>query len=207
MEISLAVTSRRERAKADKRRRIVEASRNLFARNGYEGTTVQQIADEADIAVGTLFLYVRDKSDLLMLLFSERMEEAVADARRFLDDKRPLKRSLVRFFERLMHFYEENPELSLLFWRELLLSPPESRARVDQITGSVIEALRDRVEIAKARLEIASDVDPSIAALHLYAIFHATISFHLVRCAPFSSSRETLTRLIESFWKGLNRPI
>lgn len=196
--------SRRERAKADKRRRIVEASRKLIAQNGFEKTTVQQIADEADIAVGTLFLYVRDKSDLLMLLFSERMEEAVAEAARFLDAKKPMKRSLLRFFERLMHFYEEDPGLSLLFWRELLLSPPESRAKVDQITGSVIEALQKRVERAKTDSEIAAHVDPSIAALHLYAILHATISFHLVNCAPFRSSRETLSRLIESFWMGLN---
>ena len=61
--------TRRERAKADKRRRILDASRNLFAKFGFERTTVQQIADAADVAVGTLFLYVRDKSELLLLLF------------------------------------------------------------------------------------------------------------------------------------------
>lgn len=195
--------TRRERAKADKRRRILEASRKLFAKQGFERTTVQQIADEADIAVGTLFLYVRDKSDLLMLLFSERMEETVAKAHAVLSSERSFRVAVPAYLGRLMRFYEEDPDLSLLFWRELLLSPTESRAEVDRITGSVVESLRERVERAKREKEIATNVEPSVAALHLYAIFHATISFHLVNCAPFSTSRKTLSVLLDSFWAGL----
>lgn len=195
--------SRRERAKADKRRRILEASRKLFARNGYDRTTVQQIADEADIAVGTLFLYVRDKSDLLLLLFGERMEETLAKNRRILDSKRPLRATLLTLFGKLLKFYEEDRELSLLFWREFLFSPPESRAAVDRITGSLIEALGQRIERARQLSEISPEVEPATAALHLYAIFHATISFHLVSCAPLNSSKETLSRLLDSYSNGL----
>ncbi len=72
--------SRRDRAKADKRRRIIDASRTLFSSKGFDQTTVQQIADLADVAVGTLFLYVSDKSELLLLIFkrSDRGRNSIA---------------------------------------------------------------------------------------------------------------------------------
>jgi AcrR family transcriptional regulator len=61
--------SRREGSKADKMRRILAAGNKLFSRQGFDKTTVQQIADEADVGAGTLFLYVSDTSELLLKLF------------------------------------------------------------------------------------------------------------------------------------------
>jgi AcrR family transcriptional regulator len=45
---------RRERAKQDKREQILTAARELFTRHGVSGVTTQQIADRADVAIGTL---------------------------------------------------------------------------------------------------------------------------------------------------------
>ena len=46
-------TGRRELAKQEKRERILAAARELFARHGVGGVTTQQIADRADVAIGT----------------------------------------------------------------------------------------------------------------------------------------------------------
>ncbi len=48
---------RRERARQDKRERIVAAARELFARHGVGAVTTQQIADRTDVAIGTLYLH------------------------------------------------------------------------------------------------------------------------------------------------------
>ena len=47
----------RERGKRDKRERILAAARELFTRHGFSGVATQQIADRADVAIGTLYLY------------------------------------------------------------------------------------------------------------------------------------------------------
>ncbi len=51
-----APIGRRERAKQDKQERVRVAALELFALHGVDGVTTQQIADRADIAIGTLYL-------------------------------------------------------------------------------------------------------------------------------------------------------
>jgi TetR/AcrR family fatty acid metabolism transcriptional regulator len=50
----------------DKRQRILEAARNRFRYYGFRKTTMQEIARDAGVAVGTLYLYFKDKDDLLV---------------------------------------------------------------------------------------------------------------------------------------------
>jgi AcrR family transcriptional regulator len=197
--------SRRERGKVEKRRRILDAGTKLFSKNGYEQTTVQQIADEADIAVGTLFLYVRDKSDLLLQIFTERLQGAL-DAFGPRLQSGAFRKSVLAYFAGLLALYEEDADLSRYFWREFLVGRQESRDRVNVATEIMLTSLQNRLRVAKDKGEIGEQVDPSLGALHLYAIFQATISFHLAHCGPFASSTETLTALLDSFWKGLRKP-
>ena len=50
----------------DKRRAILDAARELFARQGYEETTIAEIARAAGVAVGTVYLYFENKHDILV---------------------------------------------------------------------------------------------------------------------------------------------
>ncbi|WP_347042411.1 TetR/AcrR family transcriptional regulator [Brachybacterium nesterenkovii] len=59
---------RRERAKADKRARILAAARELFRDRGYEGTSMGEVARRADVAAGTVFQYAATKTELLMMV-------------------------------------------------------------------------------------------------------------------------------------------
>ena len=62
----------------DKRQRIIEAARKRFRHYGFKKTTMQEIARDAGVAVGTLYLYFKDKDDLLVAC----TEEYVARHRR-----------------------------------------------------------------------------------------------------------------------------
>lgn len=68
MPVASQPIGRRERNKQAKLDRIVAAARELFAEHGVDEVTTQQIADKADIGTGTLFLYVKSKGDLLLLV-------------------------------------------------------------------------------------------------------------------------------------------
>lgn len=70
---------RRARATQDKRDRIYEAARALFAELGVSGVTTQQVADRADVAIGTLFRYAATKAELLIMVQNERFAEAIQD--------------------------------------------------------------------------------------------------------------------------------
>lgn len=72
-----APLGRRERAKEDKRRRIMAAAGELFAEHGVTGVTTQQIADRADVAIGTLFVYASTKAEMLIMVQNEKFAAAV----------------------------------------------------------------------------------------------------------------------------------
>jgi len=74
-----APIGRRERSKQDKRERIRAAARELFAVHRVGGVTTQQIADRADIAIGTLYLYAATKAELLIMVQNQKFATAIDD--------------------------------------------------------------------------------------------------------------------------------
>ncbi|MGW0828452.1 TetR/AcrR family transcriptional regulator [Streptomyces sp. NPDC002845] len=84
MSVASQSVGRRERNKQEKLDRIVAAASELFAEHGVDEVTTQQIADQADIGTGTLFLYAKTKGELLLLVqnakYVEALEQGRADA-------------------------------------------------------------------------------------------------------------------------------
>jgi AcrR family transcriptional regulator len=72
---------RRERNKQAKLERITTAASELFAAHGVEEVTTQQIADQADIGTGTLFLYAKTKGELLLLVQNAQYAAALEKGR------------------------------------------------------------------------------------------------------------------------------
>ena len=70
---------RREQAKQDKRERIMAAARALFAEHGVGGVTTQQVADRADVAIGTLYLHASTKAEPLIMVQNQKFAAAIDD--------------------------------------------------------------------------------------------------------------------------------
>lgn len=195
--------SRRERTKADKMRRILSAGDKLFAKQGFDGTTVQQIADEADIGVGTLFLYISDKSELLLRLFHNGVQVELGKAVKRLKADEKFLAAVRRFLLDLMVPFEKDRELAKVFWREFLFHKGQLRKELDQQASAIVQILAERIRAAQMKKEIDARVDPAAAALQLYAIHHATLAFHLADCLPDKSPTLTLDALLQSAWFGM----
>ena len=72
-------SARHERAKAARRELILEAARRAFAARGLRGTTIADIAEEAEIALGTIYLYFPSKEAVFAAL-SVHLNELIATA-------------------------------------------------------------------------------------------------------------------------------
>jgi TetR/AcrR family fatty acid metabolism transcriptional regulator len=59
----------------DKRRRILDAAVGVFAQHGFYTARVSQIAREAGVADGTIYLYFKNKEDILIQVFIDAMDE------------------------------------------------------------------------------------------------------------------------------------
>ncbi len=67
---------------ADKHEAILRAAIKVFARKGYFNSKVADIAGEAGIADGTVYLYFKSKDEILHSVFDRAMEEFIAEGKR-----------------------------------------------------------------------------------------------------------------------------
>jgi len=103
----------------DKPQQIIEAAVRVFARKGYYNSRVSDIAREAGIAAGTIYLYFKTKDDILVTLFRDKMTEFVDAMRKAIatePDAASKVRRLVSLHFRLL---EEDPHLAEVLQVEL----------------------------------------------------------------------------------------
>jgi TetR/AcrR family fatty acid metabolism transcriptional regulator len=103
----------------DKPQQIIAAAIRVFARSGYYNSRVSDIAREAGIASGTIYLYFKTKDEILVTLFREKMAEWVALVRRELAAERNPLAKIRKIVALHFKMLEENPDLAEVVQVEL----------------------------------------------------------------------------------------
>lgn len=75
----MGVTSRKEREKEYRRAQILEAAEVVFRRKGYQATTMEEVAEEAEFSKGTLYLYFASKFALFAELSNRVLSKVLAE--------------------------------------------------------------------------------------------------------------------------------
>jgi AcrR family transcriptional regulator len=106
----------RDQKKAESRRRILDAARDVFFRDGFMKANLDEMAEKAGVAKGTLYRYFESKADLYVAvlarnseLFLGLMEEAAANG----EDAVARVRSIARFYFR---HWLDHPDRFQIFW-------------------------------------------------------------------------------------------
>ena len=103
----------------DKHQQIIDAAVRVFARAGYYNSRVSDIAREAGIASGTIYLYFKTKDEILVTLFREKMAEWVAHVRREIAGVTDPVARIRRLVELHFAVLEANPALAEVVQVEL----------------------------------------------------------------------------------------
>ncbi|MCA1622050.1 MAG: TetR family transcriptional regulator [Acidobacteria bacterium] len=102
---SLPPRPARAAAAGDKREAIMRAATKVFARSGYFNSKVADVAREAGVADGTVYLYFKSKEEILRSIFERNTSDAVREGReelaRVADPREKLRRIARRHLERL----------------------------------------------------------------------------------------------------------
>jgi TetR/AcrR family fatty acid metabolism transcriptional regulator len=153
---------------SDKPQQIIEAAIRVFARSGYYSSRVSDIAREAGIASGTIYLYFKTKEQILVTLFREKMAEFVAYLRREIaDEPDPVMR--VRRLVRL-HFtvLEDNPALAEVVQVELRQGHKFFRGASAHEVSAYFELIASVLEEGVAAGRFHADLPVKIATKMLF---------------------------------------
>lgn len=150
----MATKSKEEVVQEFRIQSIQEATMRVIARKGMAAATMQEIAEEAGVAKGTLYLYFRDRDELVEKTFEnvmtqlhDRVDEALlADA--------PFEERLRNVITAKLLFFEENREFFRLYMslrlpegnpsqqrRQKRTCQPQYRTRIDQLSNVLREAM------------------------------------------------------------------
>ncbi|UCE83162.1 MAG: TetR/AcrR family transcriptional regulator [Deltaproteobacteria bacterium] len=130
----------------DKRELIMNAAIKAFARKGYHQARISDVAREAGVAAGTIYLYFKNKDDLLISIFEEKVQGFIQEFRRRLSREENAEIKLRKLVH--LHFFEmqAHPDLAAVFQLELRQSrhfmsaypKPDLKGYFDLI-GEIIE--------------------------------------------------------------------
>ncbi len=103
----------------DKREAILRAAIKIFARKGYFNSKVADIASEAGIADGTVYLYFKSKDEILHSVFDRAMEEFITEGKREIAEIAEPDRRLRRIAELHLERLGADRDLAIVFQVEL----------------------------------------------------------------------------------------
>lgn len=106
-------------AVGDKREAILRAAIRVFAHNGYFNSKVADIAREAGVADGTVYLYFKSKEEILHSIFDRSVDRAVADARKEVENIADPREKLRRIAHLHLERLGDDRDLAVVFQVEL----------------------------------------------------------------------------------------
>ncbi len=193
-----------ETNRLDKRERITDAAILVFANKGYHAARVSDVAKQAGVADGTIYLYFRNKEDLLLSIFEEKMGMLIDLLRVELDGvESPLDK--IRIFAR-QHFKQLRtfPLIAQVFQVELRQSHKFLREYRPEKLWEYLNILGDAVAEAQAEGIIRKDVDPFIAKWSFFgALDELSIQWVLSRHRERFDLSVAAEQVVDTFLRGV----
>lgn len=153
---------RRERNKKDKLERITVAARELFTEFGVDDVTTQQIADKADIGTGTLFLYAKTKSELLLLVQNSAYADALVRGTAAADQATDTLEAVMAILRPVVECNRAQVDNGRTYLREIVFGDPEEPHHRDAL-GYTIETEKAIAGVLQRRNGLAPDAAATLA--------------------------------------------
>ena len=201
----MGVRERRARQKKYLRQEILDAASELFVRDGYENVSMRRIADKIEYSPTTIYIYFKDKAELLEQVCKETFSKLVQRLGKIMeqpgDPVEHLKNGLVAYIE----FGLENPHQ----YRATFMVPipeafdREKHHRMDsvgmQAFSFLTRGLTDCIRAGKMR-----EVDVNLAAQTLWAGIHGVTSLSITHHSfPWAGREKVIQATVDTLVAGL----
>lgn len=120
----------------NKRDDVVQATLEIIAENGFHNAPTSLIAERANVGMGTIYRYFKNKDELIQAIYSERVEIAKEHALSDYDATKPLKERYIKLCQSFFDYMINNP-LDYVFFEQYRNSPYGLKEQVEQIFGFV----------------------------------------------------------------------
>ncbi|MDY6854543.1 MAG: TetR/AcrR family transcriptional regulator [Thermodesulfobacteriota bacterium] len=187
----------------DKHKRILQAAIKVFAQNGFYNSKVSEIAKEAGVADGTIYLYFKNKDDILISLFEEEMERIIQNMKQEIKKGEDPFEKLKRFAFVQLNSKKQNPDLAAIMEVELRQS---SKFMKDYVNKKFIEYLKIISSIIKEGQElglIKKELDPIVISRAFWGALDEVARFWVLSSKKRISLPTSAKMISDIFIRGM----
>lgn len=142
-----------------KYRQIIDAAVIVIADNGYHQAQVSKIAKQAGVADGTIYLYFKNKEDILISVFKEKMSVFVDNLQDIIKESTSASEMLYRMIEGHFKVLSEDYHLAIVTQLELRQSNKDLRLKINSILKEYLELLDEILKEGIQAREFMEEID------------------------------------------------
>jgi len=189
----------------NKYHRILNAAVRVFAENGFHQATISQIAREAGVADGTIYLYFKNKKDILSHFFNHTTREVFDRFRDAVDREEGAENKLRSLIRTHLAEFQKYRDMAVVFQREALLARQVGEEDIKAITRMYLEILDEIIREGQREKTIRKQVPRGLAKRFILGAVNEVINTWVVS-GEGRDLEEMADPLVDLCLQGIARP-
>jgi AcrR family transcriptional regulator len=180
----MGIHERKERERLQRRNNIIDAAERLFFKHGFDRVSIDQIAEAAELAKGTIYLYFKSREDLHYAIVNRGLDAMAKVITERYDPSRSGAENLLEMGRSYIRFTKMHPGYN----RALMVFDASKFEKVDQKEslkildpGSPLRHLIDVVTRGQEDGSIRKDISPAVLGILMWANLSSVLEFVTLR--------------------------
>lgn len=186
-----------------KHKKILKAAVKVFAEKGFYNARVSEIAKEADVADGTIYLYFKNKDDILISLFEEEFGQIVENMRQELEkEKNPLQK-IRKFAQVHLSILQKQQQLAEVLGVEVRQSSKFMKEYVNKPFIEYLNLIRAIVVEGQEKGVIRKDLTPGIMKRAFFGALDEMARYWVLSTKKKHSINDAVWQISDVFIRGM----
>jgi TetR/AcrR family fatty acid metabolism transcriptional regulator len=192
-----------KRKNNEKYYRIIQAATKIFAKKGFYQSKISEIAKEAKVADGTIYIYFENKDDILISLFEEQMKAVIDNMEDQLSGINDPAKKLERFASTHLDLIENNKDMAEIIQVELRQSDKFMREYRNEKFIQYLNIIEDIISEGQEMGLFKKDVIPRVAKRAFFGALDEVSRFWVLSRRRQYDIRTVAKQISEYFLNGI----
>ncbi|MDH4267476.1 MAG: TetR family transcriptional regulator [Deltaproteobacteria bacterium] len=187
----------------NKHQKILKAAVKVFAEKGFYNSRVSEIAKEANVADGTIYLYFKNKDDILISLFEEEFGHIVENTRKELEKEKDPLHKIRRFAVMHLSIVAKQQQLGEVLGVEVRQSSKFMKEYINKPFIEYLNLIRSIIIEGQERGFIRKDLTPGIMKRALFGALDEMARYWVLSTKKKHSIDEAALQISDVFIRGV----
>jgi TetR/AcrR family fatty acid metabolism transcriptional regulator len=187
----------------NKHTKIITAATKIFAQKGFFNARISDIAKEAKVADGTIYLYFNNKFDILLSVFEEEIGNLITQVRKLLAEETDPRKMLEVFATKHLSVMKKNKYLAEVIQIELRQTNKLIKDYRNNKFSEYVNIISDIIKLGQEQNIYRSDILPGIAKRAFFGSLDEISRVWNISLETNYTVEETASQVMKIFLSGM----